>query len=104
MTKYADEKGEIYMFSKSTLQKVRNGIFKRKILQVEIENQLLERMKVNQVTTEEAKIIWQGSCPCGAEQSLLKGPRGGLSINVKCEECGQSFNIPPMPWLPEKLN
>ena len=57
-----------------------------------------------EVTKEEAQIIWQGDCLCGAENCLLDGPRGGLSINVKCEECGQIYNIPPRPFLPEKLN
>lgn len=59
---------------------------------------------MGEVSEAEAEIIWQGNCPCGAETCLLEGPHGGLSINVKCEECGAKYNIPPRPWLPEKLN
>ena len=56
------------------------------------------------VSKEEAEIIWQGNCLCGAEHCLLCGPRGGLSINVMCEVCNQKYNIPPRPFLPEKLD
>jgi hypothetical protein len=31
----------------------------------------------------------QGICPdCKAQRSMLKGPRGGCSRNIKCAECG----------------
>ena len=57
-----------------------------------------------EVSKEEAEMIWQGNCPCGGEHCLLYGPCGGLSINVKCEKCGQKYNIPPRPFVPERLN
>lgn len=62
----------------------------------------LKRPIIMKVTTAEAEKIWTGECPCGG--ILLAGPRGGLSINVKCDSCGTEYNIPPRPWLPEKLN
>lgn len=31
-------------------------------------------------------------CPdCGG--NLFKGPEGGLSVNVKCKNCGAEFNV-----------
>ena len=37
-------------------------------------------------------------CPdCGAH-AFLKGPRGGMSMNVKCGRCGAAFNV--IPGLP----
>lgn len=31
-------------------------------------------------------------CPyCGA--LMLEGPRGGLSVNVECDDCGARFNL-----------
>lgn len=53
------------------------------------------------VSEAEAKMIYQGKCPCGGQ--LLAGPRGCSSINVKCESCGTIFNIPPKPLMPEKI-
>lgn len=35
-------------------------------------------------------------CPeCGAIGSMLKGPRGGEAINIKCSECGTIFWTTP---------
>jgi len=54
-----------------------------------------------EVPKADAEIIWTGECPCGGK--LLKGPRGGLSINVQCDTCSNKYNIPPRPWLPETI-
>jgi hypothetical protein len=57
---------------------------------------------MNEVTLVTAEIIWTGYCPCGG--MLCEGPRGGLSINVKCVACGNEYNIPPRPWLPQEIS
>ena len=32
------------------------------------------------------------ACPaCGDQSGLLKGPRGGESVNLKCPKCGRIF-------------
>ena len=37
----------------------------------------------------------EGKCPdCGGRR-FLKGPQGGLSVNIKCSRCGSKFNICP---------
>lgn len=34
-----------------------------------------------------------GNCPfCGAVNPWLEGPRGGLAINLKCEQCHTKIN------------
>jgi len=31
-------------------------------------------------------------CPeCGAEYTMLQGPRGGMAINIKCSKCKMVF-------------
>lgn len=43
----------------------------------------------------EMEPLSRGRCPdCGG--GLLVGPRGGLSMNVRCEDCGNEFNICPL--------
>lgn len=38
--------------------------------------------------------IRDGFCPaCDSTESLLEGPHGGLSINVKCKKCGNQYNV-----------
>lgn len=33
-------------------------------------------------------------CPqCAAEGTLLRGPRGGCSVNVLCAHCGTRYNL-----------
>jgi hypothetical protein len=41
-------------------------------------------------------------CDCGSEE-FLKGPRGGMSINIKCMKCGATYNYYPG-FLIEKLS
>lgn len=33
----------------------------------------------------------KGCADCGGR--LLKGPSGGMNVNVKCTDCGSEFNI-----------
>lgn len=41
-----------------------------------------------------ARIISKNICPdCEAKHSMLEGPSGGMSTNIKCSECGAKFNV-----------
>ena len=35
-------------------------------------------------------------CPECSNDTFLKGPRGGLSINIKCARCGTEYNRTPL--------
>jgi hypothetical protein len=37
-------------------------------------------------------ILEEGCIWCGCED-FLRGPEGGLSVNVKCDGCGSRFNV-----------
>jgi len=40
--------------------------------------------------------VKKNKCPdCKVEGQILAGPRGGMSQNVKCGNCGSEFNITP---------
>lgn len=40
----------------------------------------------------------RGKCPqCGALDSMLQGPRGGLAMNIKCKYCHLVFWTTPFP-------
>jgi hypothetical protein len=44
----------------------------------------------------EAELIYwfnHGRCPDCLGAKILGGPRGGLSQNVTCGDCGQRFNV-----------
>jgi hypothetical protein len=43
---------------------------------------------------DEVKLFYRGVCPDCRRETLLQGPCGGGSINVKCgdAECGSRFN------------
>lgn len=57
---------------------------------------------VKEVSRDDAEKIWAGQCPkCGG--TLLAGPIGGVSINVMCENGCQKYNIPPRPFLPQRI-
>jgi uncharacterized Zn finger protein len=52
-----------------------------------------------------SKIVEELTCPeCGSED-FLKGPCGGMAVNVKCSKCGHFMNIVPLPkgkiWIVE---
>lgn len=53
-----------------------------------------------EVKPDEAKQLYSGKCPCGGK--LLRGPRGGMAINVKCDSCGQEYWL-GYPFTPERL-
>ena len=36
-----------------------------------------------------------GFCPDCYGKHFLKGPEGGLTVNIKCAGCGQKFNYCP---------
>lgn len=44
--------------------------------------------------TRDAAEINANRCPdCGASNSLLEGPSGGMSQNILCENCMMEFNV-----------
>ena len=43
-------------------------------------------------------------CPdCLKPRDFLQGPRGGLSVNIKCRFCGAEFNVCPQTRFIEKI-
>lgn len=54
-------------------------------------------LKGDNYTQEQKSEMWidihiRSKCPeCGATDSMLKGPRGGLAINIKCSKCKMVF-------------
>ena len=56
-------------------------------------------------TDKEKKDFWiklnhEDQCPeCDAMFSMLQGPRGGLSFNIKCKYCHVVFWLTPFPDL-----
>ncbi len=45
----------------------------------------------------------RGLCPdCLASKSMLEGPHGGDSVNIKCKECGSEFNV-CLPFFAERI-
>lgn len=37
--------------------------------------------------------LYKNMCPdCGGKE-FLEGPRGGMCVNIKCNNCGSKFNI-----------
>jgi len=47
--------------------------------------------------TAEEKLVGAlkfNNCPdCGTKDKFHEGPRGGMSINILCDECGSEFNL-----------
>jgi len=58
-------------------------------------------LKGDQYTDDQKKEFWiqihdHDQCPeCGAKFSFLRGPRGGLSFNIKCKYCHVVFWTTP---------
>ena len=52
-------------------------------------------MEMEKLSKKQSEYLWNtGKCPdCHGELEI--GPRGGLSVNVKCVKCGHGFNVPP---------
>jgi len=48
----------------------------------------------DEISPQDFETLKNGKCPdCGAIDSMLEGPRGGLSQNIICEKCNMRFNI-----------
>jgi len=48
--------------------------------------------------------IASGHCPeCRAKDSMLKGPSGGMAMNIKCAGCGSVYWITPIRGFGAKL-
>ena len=61
--------------------------FRKKMQPSKLSDEQSERKRL-------AKIIAKGLCPdCEAENSMLEGPSGGMSTNIKCSECEAKFNV-----------
>ena len=62
---------------------------------------LTPSLKGDSYTQEQKKEMWldihtRSKCPqCGATDSMLRGPRGGLAINIKCSKCNMVFWTTP---------
>jgi len=58
-------------------------------------------MENKKLTKEEKGALWdqirlRGECPnCKAKFSMIKGPRGGLTLNIKCSSCGKKYWVSP---------
>ncbi len=39
------------------------------------------------------KLVEQSKCPICEQGELLCGPRGGLAVNVECNNCYSDFNV-----------
>ena len=64
-------------------------------------NKLTVSLKGDCYTDEQKKEFWidihhRAKCPeCGAIDSMLEGPHGGMAINIKCSECKTVFWTTP---------
>ena len=52
--------------------------------------------------TEKYELLSFFRCPDCHEKIFLKGPEGGMSVNIKCAGCGSKFNICP-PFFAERI-
>ncbi len=51
---------------------------------------------IGQLSKELGIMIDSGLCPaCGAKDSFLNGPAGGLAVNIMCSACKVKYNILP---------
>lgn len=40
--------------------------------------------------------VRKNKCPdCKVKDQIMEGPHGGMSVNVRCANCGSKFNITP---------
>ncbi|MCX5909953.1 MAG: hypothetical protein NTY64_22955, partial [Deltaproteobacteria bacterium] len=44
----------------------------------------------------------KATCPDCGGMRFLEGPHGGLCVNIKCSECGSTFNVNP-PFFAERI-
>ena len=61
-------------------------------------------MEIEKIMPQEEKKLKNNTCPDCGGKNFLKGPCGGLAVNVKCAnpKCGSKFNI-CWPFLPERI-
>lgn len=61
-------------------------------------------MAIKKVDKEGHRLFYEErKMPCCGSTRAYKGPRGGLSMNIKCCGCGREFNIAPAIHLIEEL-
>ncbi len=59
---------------------------------------LSEQLEIARSKKKKLKIecVRKDKCPdCKTKNQMIIGPRGGMSVNVKCGNCGSAFNITP---------
>lgn len=68
------------------------------------------KMKVIEKEKSITEIFQEGKCPdCGVWE-FLEGPSGGMSTNIKCENCGSFFNdsgpfgLDRIRWIKHRIN
>ena len=52
------------------------------------------------------RVIARDKCPnCGSDKGFFEGPRGGISMNIKCANppCGAKFNVTPALEIAERI-
>lgn len=75
----------------------KTGLFAR-VSRNYITDELKDRERTMKKSIKHSKLecVRKSECPdCDAKNSMLMGPRGGASVNVKCENCGSRFNVTP---------
>jgi len=58
--------------------------------------------KTDLTSTEKYELLSFFHCPDCHGKTFLKGPEGGCSVNIKCGDCGNKFNICP-PYFAERI-
>ena len=55
---------------------------------------------------ERMKRVFYEDCmmPCCGADYYMRGPEGGVSLNIKCAMCGAKFNITPLIQEIERIN
>lgn len=56
----------------------------------------LETARKERRPKSKLECVRKDKCPdCKVKGKILVGPRGGMSVNVRCCNCGSRFNITP---------
>jgi len=61
----------------------------------------LKTLKSHGELVQEMEETGDITCPKCEDGTLLKGPKGGEAMNVKCDVCGEVFWLAPMCGLRE---
>ena len=59
---------------------------------VRLKNWFVRRKYNKEHESERKRIVKRPRCRCGSRNFDI-GPRGGLSINIRCKKCGKEYNI-----------